>query len=239
MTNRILIVDDDKDHAESIADLLQLRGDEVELAYSGEQALEQFSRREYGLTIMDIKLPGMDGVEAFFELRKLKPGSQVIMMIGLSVDQLIARAVEGGAAGVLHKPFAMADLLDALSQVRPGGLLLVANDQPEFVEATADYLERNGYRMAVAATAKGAMSKARSGEVDCLIIDRMPLLSGIEACLKLRQEGCSFATILVSPYEHEAPEWLAGEGILIKPFDPALLVGAVKNALEARRVEAA
>ena len=56
------------------------------------------------------------------------------------------------------------------------------------------------------------------------------LLSGIEAFLKLRQEGCSLATILVSPYEHEAPEWLAGEGILIKPFDPALLVGEVRKA---------
>jgi two-component system response regulator HydG len=239
MKHRILIVDDDKDHAESIADLLQLRGYEVEVAYSGEQALELFSSLEFGVTIMDIKLPGMNGVEAFFKLRKLNPGAQVIMMTGLSVDQLIARAVEGGAAGVLHKPFAMGDLLEAVSQVRPGGLLLVANDEPEFAEATADYLEGNGYRTAVAPAGEGAMTQARSGEFDCLMLDRMSLLSGIEAFLKLREEGCSFATILVSPYEHEAPEWLAAEGILIKPFDPALLVGAVKNALELRRVEAA
>jgi two-component system response regulator AdeR len=158
------------------------------------------------------------------------------MMTGLSVDQLIARAVEGGAAGVLHKPFAMVDLLNALSQARPSGLLLVANHEPAFAEATADFLNANGYRTAVAPIGQD-IGEVSSG-VDCLMLDRMPLLSGIEAYLKLREAGCSVPTILVSPYEHEVPEWLAGEQILIKPFDPALLVGAIKSALESRRVQA-
>jgi two-component system, NtrC family, response regulator HydG len=239
MKHRVLIVDDDKDHAESIADLLQLRGYEVEVAFSGEQALERFRTREPEVTVMDVKLPAMNGVETFFQFRKLRPGAQVIMMTGLSVDQLIARAVEGGAAAVLHKPFAMADLLKAFSQVRPAGLLLVANHEPQFAQATADYLNANGYRAAVAPACRPALNKAISDGIDCLMLDRMPLLAGIESFLKLREEGCSVPTILVSPYEHEAPEWLARERILIKPFDPALLVGAVKHALELRRVESA
>jgi len=239
MKHRILIVDDDKDHAESIADLLQLRGYDVEVAYSGEQALELFRTLELDVTLMDVKLPGMNGVEAFFQFRRLKPGAQVIMMTGLSVDELIARAVEGGATGVLHKPFAMADLLNALSQTRPDGLLLVASQDPEFAEATAHYLNANGYRTAMARGGWHALPKPISHEVDCLMLDRMPLLSGIEAYLRMREEGCSVSTILVSPYEHEVPEWLAAERILIKPFDPAMLVGAVKSALELRRVEAA
>ena len=239
MKHHVLIVDDDKDHAESIADLLQLRGYEVEVAYSGEEALELFRAHEPGVTVMDVKLPGMNGVETFFQFRKLRPEAQVIMMTGLSVDQLIARAVEGGAAGVLHKPFAMTDLLISLSQVRSGGLLLVAKHEPEFAEATAEYLNANGYRTTVAPGGQDIVGPARSGEVDCLMLAGMPLLSGLEAFLTLREEGCSLATILVSPYEHEAPEWLAAEKILIKPFDPALLVGAVKSALELRRVQAA
>src|SRR5260370_38527559 len=74
--------------------------------------------------------------------------------------------------------------------------------------------------------------------VDCRMLVRIELLSGIEAYLKLREEGCSVPTILISPYEHEVPEWLAGEQILIKPLDPALLAGASKRALEARRFQA-
>jgi two-component system, NtrC family, response regulator HydG len=93
MSERVLIVDDDKDHAESIADLLQLRGFEVEVAYSGEQALQLFQKAPFDVSIMDVKLPGMNGVDAFFEFRKVRPQAQVIMMTGLSVEQLIASAV--------------------------------------------------------------------------------------------------------------------------------------------------
>jgi two-component system response regulator HydG len=74
MSERVLIVDDDKDHAESIADLLQLRGFEVEVAYSGEQALQLFRKAPFDVSIMDVKLPGMNGVDAFFEFRKVRPG---------------------------------------------------------------------------------------------------------------------------------------------------------------------
>src|SRR5262249_11812810 len=164
MKHHVLIVDDDKDHAESIADLLQLRGYEVEVAYSGEEALELFRAHEPDVTVMDVKLPGMNGVETFFQFRKLRPEAQVIMMTRLSVDQLIARAGEGGAAGVLHKPFAMTDLLISLSQVRSGGFLLVANHEPEFAEATAEYLNANGYRTTVAPGGQDIVGQARSGK---------------------------------------------------------------------------
>ena len=70
MIGRILVVDDDKDHAESIADLLNWRGYGVEAAHSGEDALELFARRPFDLTILDVKLPGINGVETFFRLRK-------------------------------------------------------------------------------------------------------------------------------------------------------------------------
>ena len=110
MIGRILVVDDDKDHAESIADLLNWRGYGVEAAHSGEDALELFARRPFDLTIMDVKLPGMNGVETFFQLRKMRPGAQAIMMTGLNLEQLIASAVGNGAAEILRKPFAMTDL---------------------------------------------------------------------------------------------------------------------------------
>ncbi|MFZ1090736.1 MAG: response regulator, partial [Xanthobacteraceae bacterium] len=90
MIGRILVVDDDKDHAESIADLLNWSGYGVEAAHSGEDALELFARRPFDLTILDVKLPGINGVETFFRLRKTKPGAQVIMMTGLNLEQLIA-----------------------------------------------------------------------------------------------------------------------------------------------------
>jgi two-component system, NtrC family, response regulator HydG len=115
MKRRIFIVDDDHDHAESIADILAINGHEVEMAFSGEQAVRRFAEREFDLTLMDVKLPGMNGVEAFFELRRQRADAQIVMMTGFSVEQLLARAVLNGARGVLYKPLAIPELLRAVA----------------------------------------------------------------------------------------------------------------------------
>jgi two-component system response regulator HydG len=242
MSPRILIVDDDKDHAESLADLLVLRGYDVEVAFSGEQALERFTETDFDVTLMDVRLPGMNGVETFFQFRKLRPGTQVIIMTGLSVEQLIARAEEGGAVGVLYKPIAVNELLDILQRAQSRGLVLVADDDPAFAESAADVLAANGYRVDIARTGQDALDKLLSTTIDCVILDlRIPLLSGIEVYLKMRESGRLVPTILVTGYsqEEEIAKWLTSEQILIKPFDPALLLEAISKALRSYRVEAA
>jgi two-component system, NtrC family, response regulator HydG len=117
MKCRVFIVDDDRDHAESIADILAMHGHDVDMAFSGEEAVRGFNEREFDLTLMDVKLPGMNGVETFFELRRQRADAQVIMMTGFSVEQLLSQAILNGARGVLYKPLAIADLLRAIGGI--------------------------------------------------------------------------------------------------------------------------
>jgi two-component system, NtrC family, response regulator HydG len=117
MKCRVFIVDDDRDHAESIADILAMHGHDVDMAFSGEAAVRRFNEREFDLTLMDVKLPGMNGVETFFELRRQRADAQVIMMTGFSVEQLLSQAILNGARGVLYKPLAIADLLRAIGGI--------------------------------------------------------------------------------------------------------------------------
>jgi two-component system, NtrC family, response regulator HydG len=119
MTRVIFIVDDDRDHAESIADILAMQGHEVEMAHTGEDAVRRFAERQFDITLMDVKLPGMNGVEAFFALRQYRADAAVIMMTGFSLEQLLAQAMLSGADGVLHKPFAVPDLLEAIGRIDP------------------------------------------------------------------------------------------------------------------------
>jgi two-component system, NtrC family, response regulator HydG len=114
---RILIVDDDRDHAESIADVLAARDCEVDLAFSGEDGVSKFRQTPFEIVFMDVKLPGIDGVQAFFECRKIRPNARIMLMTGYSLEQLVARALTGGALGVLRKPFAMDEILDVLRQM--------------------------------------------------------------------------------------------------------------------------
>ena len=110
----IFIVDDDEDVAESLADLLEGRGYKVDVAFSGEEAIAGFRERDYDVAFMDVRMPGLNGVESLLEIRKLKPNAKVVMMTAFSVEELLTKALEGGAAGVLHKPFEMRDFLEML-----------------------------------------------------------------------------------------------------------------------------
>jgi CheY-like chemotaxis protein len=243
---RVFIVDDDRDHADSIAEILEMRGFDVEVAFSGEEALARFRDADFDIVLMDIKLPGMNGVETFFEFKKLRAAAHVLMMTGYSVERLAAQALENGALGVLRKPFCIPDLLDALARQRPRTIVLIADDDPDFVTSIAPILAGNGYTVRVASTGAEALEKLSAEGADCLILDvRLPVLSGPEVYARLCAEGHPVPTILVTGYagledagsdEKPAPSLgspLAppvGE-VLLKPFDPHRLLAAVGAAV--------
>jgi CheY-like chemotaxis protein len=184
-----------------------------------------------------VKLPGMNGVETFFAFKKLRPDAKVMMMTGYSLEQLIAQAVENGALGVLHKPFAIGDLLEVLERVKPRGLVLVADDDPEFAASIEPILSQHGYRVQIARTGAEALELAAAEDVNCLILDlKMPVLTGLEVFFKLRLEGRAIPTIFVTGFQTEESEALSrlqeplNQGVFLKPFDPAELLRAVDAA---------
>ena len=235
MTARVLVIDDDRDHAESIADILSMRGHKVEAAFSGEQGVDIFKQQDFDIVFMDVKLPGMNGVETFFEFKKIRPDARVMMMTGFSLEQLIAQAIENGALGVLRKPFAIQDLLHALDQIKPRGMVLVADDDPDFAASLEPILTHQGYTVVTAATGEEALAKAKADGVDCLVLDlSMPLLTGIDVYRQLRAAGRAIPTIFVTGLPGErnnaVSQLPSDSGILMKPFDPSDLLRAIATA---------
>jgi len=234
MSLRVFIIDDDRDHAESIADVLTMRGFECELAFSGETGLARFRETDFDIVFMDVKLPGMNGVETFMQFRKLKPEVKCMLMTGFSIEQLVAQAVENGALGVLRKPFAIGDLLGVLEQVKPRGMVLIADDDPEFSGSLETILRQRGYRVEIVSSGKAALEKASSPDVDCLILDlKMPVLSGLEVYLRLKEMGRVVPTIFITGFPGERNLALArldgtlDQDVLMKPFDPQQLLASL------------
>ncbi len=234
MKQRVLIVDDDHDHAESLADVLEMRGHPVELAHSGEDAIACFREAEFDLVLLDVKLPGINGVETFLELKQIRPTARVMMMTGFSLEQLIAQAIESGALGVLYKPFAATELLATLGQVMPRGAVLVADDDPDFVDSMAPILEAADFEVRVATNGREALAELERDEPNCLILDLgLAVIAGPEAMKRLLDACSALPTIIVTgrPAD-DVPESLSGfglraHGLLQKPFDPSALLAAV------------
>ncbi|MGI9412946.1 MAG: response regulator [Hyphomicrobiales bacterium] len=108
----ILVVDDDRDGADGLSEALEFYGHKVTTVYGGEDAVKAFRQEEFDLTFMDVMMLGLNGVECFLEIRKIKPDAKVYMMTGFSARDLLEEAVGQGAAGVFHKPFAIEDVIE-------------------------------------------------------------------------------------------------------------------------------
>jgi DNA-binding NtrC family response regulator len=106
---RVLVVDDDQDLAESLADYIGMSGHEVAVASNGKEAVECFRERDFDMALMDVRMPIMNGVDSFLEIRKLRPDAKVVLMTGFK-EPIVETALQNGALGLLHKPFALSDL---------------------------------------------------------------------------------------------------------------------------------
>lgn len=109
---KVLIVEDDVDFASTLALPLQLRKHSVQVAHSGSEAIALTTREAFDVCFLDIKMPGMSGIECLRKIRALlPPGTQFIMMTGFREEALLAEARQAGAREVLLKPFKMLEFL--------------------------------------------------------------------------------------------------------------------------------
>ncbi|OIN98825.1 MAG: hypothetical protein AUJ49_12470 [Desulfovibrionaceae bacterium CG1_02_65_16] len=112
--NAVLLVDDERDFADLLAERLQARGFTVSTAYDGEDALRLAAGIDVDVAVLDVNLPGMDGLAVLRELKKLKPQAEALMLTG-SND--LATAVAGmklGASDYLVKPVPIDRLAEAI-----------------------------------------------------------------------------------------------------------------------------
>lgn len=114
----ILIVEDDKDFAEGLADYLRLNGHDVELAGSGEAGLARLAGKDFDLALLDIMLPGMSGAETLRSIRDTSPETAIVMMTGQRAEVHVEAARKLGAVEILQKPFDPARILDHLKKAK-------------------------------------------------------------------------------------------------------------------------
>ncbi len=114
MTRRVLVVDDDRAMVRTLCDILRHRGWEVEGAFSGEEALASQKARTWPFVLMDIRMPGIDGVEACRVMMTMPSPPRVILMTAQAESVRLRDAEGQGAWRVLHKPVNLPELLDML-----------------------------------------------------------------------------------------------------------------------------
>ncbi len=114
---RVLVVDDDPEIGTLFRRVLGNRSQTVTVARDGYEALERVNQEKYDLVFLDVKLPGMDGVETLEKIKNISPDSIVVMMSGYSVEEEIKKAIDMGAQDFLTKPFEDMDQIMTIEEV--------------------------------------------------------------------------------------------------------------------------
>jgi DNA-binding NarL/FixJ family response regulator len=123
---RVLLVDDQKLMREGLRILLELEPDlqVVGEAEDGEAALVAYQTHQPDVVLMDVRMPGMDGVEATWRLRERWPQARIIILTTFNDDEYVFEGLRAGALGYLLKDISGADLAQAIRTVAAGGALV-------------------------------------------------------------------------------------------------------------------
>jgi CheY-like chemotaxis protein len=229
---RYLIVDDNRDFAENLAEIVRDGGDEAAIAESGRDALELAKTTRYDALLTDMRMPLMGGAELVHEIRRVDPGVPAMIITAHVADDAIEAARREGLLAVLSKPAAIPRLLELLAAARRDGLVVVVEDDERLADNLCEALRARGF---AAVTAASVLETERLGPVKpcCALVDlRVPGGPDGEALRRLALKVPGIAAIVVTALPD--PPALPHARFFTKPFDTSELLAAVEQLHAAR-----
>ena len=229
---RYLIVDDNVEFAENVAEILADTGAEAQIASGGAQALELCATTRFDALLCDMRMPVMSGAEVVHRIRSVDPGLPAIVVTAYTADEELAAARRECLLAVLPKPLPLPKLLELLASARRDGLVAIVEDDAALADNLSEVLRTHGL---AAITAGSVLEAERLGGVRpfAAIVDlRVPGGEDGDAMRRLTERFPGLPMIVVSGHDQvEAPvPHVARFG---KPFDTGRLL-ATLDALYAQ-----
>jgi two-component system response regulator HydG len=241
---RVLVVDDNEEFCQNLSDILESRGYEVSTANNGLKAIELVKQSGFELVLMDVKMPGMNGVETFKRVKDISPQTAVVMVSAFTVENLIREALREGAYGYLKKPIDFDRLFTIIeSTVFKGALILVVDDDPNICANLRDALSAKGYCVCMAYDGNTVIQRVKEKDYDVILLDmNMPILNGFETYLAVRDIRPNAVAVIVTGYQQEMGSLVkqalehSAYACLEKPVDVEKLVSLLERIREQKRV---
>jgi DNA-binding response OmpR family regulator len=227
----ILVVDDDLDTCRNLSDILTDLGYRVDTAHDGLAALEMVRRSPYDVALLDLKMPGMDGLTLYREIKKLRAGTVAIIVTACAGGTTTEEALDAGAWQALAKPVEFPRLLGLVDEAVGQPLVLVVDDDPDLCANLWDLLRQRGYRIAIAHDEQTAASQLRDTSFRVVLIDlKLPEGDGASVFRLVRRANPQARTVVITGHRSELEQLVrrvvdeGADAVCYKPFDlPRLL----------------
>lgn len=234
-TPSILLVDDDEDICENMSDICADRGFRVGIAHEGMAALELVQRQPYDVAVLDLKMPGMDGLTLYREIKQVQAATVAFLVTAHAGGSAAQDAVAIGVRHILPKPVDVPRLLRLVDATLEQPLVLVIDDDADLW----DLLHARGYRVCIAHDARQAIERLRHSPRVVLLDLKLPDQNGAEDFRLVRKANPATRVLLITGHRAEMEptvERLQAEGvesICYKPFDIPGLLRSVDHLAEA------
>lgn len=232
----ILVVDDDVDACRNLADILEDVGYSVDVAHNGPDALELLQKRPYAIALLDLKMPGMDGITLYREIRKLSTATVAIIVTAYATNETAGSAMRAGVWHVLPKPIDISRLMPLVESATEQPLVMVVDDDRELCDNLWSILRDRGYRVCLAHALDQVVDQIKRGEFKVVLIDmRLPGCNGRDVYRTIRQHAPDTKTVVITGNRSETSDLvdqLVSEGanaVCYKPFDVPQLLKTVEQ----------
>jgi len=227
----ILVVDDEVDTCRNLFDILTDLRHRVDVAHDGPSALELVRRNNYDVALLDLKMPGMDGVTLYREIKKLRAGTVAIIVTAYTSSGTTEAALSAGAWQVLPKPVDFPKLLRLVDEVLGQPLIMVVDDDHDLCASLWDVLRERGYRVSVAHDEREAAQRLKDTSFRVVLIDmKLPDADGAQVFRLVRAANPQARTVLITGCRPEMDQVIqkvveeGADAVCYKPFDiPSLL----------------
>lgn len=238
----ILIVDDEVDTCRNLSDILTDLGYQVEIAHNGFAALDLVRQKHFDVALLDLKMPGMDGLTLYREIKKVSAGTVAVVVSAYATNETTAEALAAGAWHVLPKPVDFNKLLPLVDEAVGQPLVMVIDDDPDLCAALWDVLRERGYRVAVAHSEREAAEQLANRAYKAALID-MKLSEGNGASVfrLVRQTNPGARIVMITGFRAEMDQLLqqvlneGADAVCYKPFDMPRLLKTLQQLVEEKQ----
>jgi DNA-binding NtrC family response regulator len=256
----LLVIDDDRLHCDLLQVAFSRHGYQVSTATSGREGVALFRQLHPVVTLLDLRMPEMDGLAVLKEIRTHDPRAGVIILGGGATEELENRARELRVTDFLRKGLSLDVLVGAVHRIAqqakrqassaqsragddadqaPDEQILVVDDDALARDLLARFLSLRGYHVRAAADGREALRLIEESAPDLIILDLvMPEMNGVELLQALQARDYGGRTIILSGHQNDAllaEAWALGpQEVLDKPIDLERALMAIQLVMVCR-----
>jgi two-component system, NtrC family, response regulator HydG len=191
------------------------------------------------VALLDLKMPGMDGLTLYREIKKLRAGTVAIVVTVYAGGDTKAEALAAGAWHVLSKPVDFPKLLGFVDEALGQPLVMVVDDDHDLCATLWDILRDRGYRVCLAHDEQQAAERLKGRDFKIVLIDmKLPSGDGTSVFRIVRETNPQARTVFITGHRSEMDERIkqamneGADGVCYKPFDVPSLLSTLQKLSE-------